>query len=177
MKKTFLIAVVTSLSLGLSSSLYAEEPGNGGNGNGSPASNSTATIAQQPSMLSNQSFSNLLFNINLSQHNAIAFQQSMNAITLAVTTKSVNKILGTDEDKDDKGNGGNPGGENPGGENPGGENPGGENPGGENPGGENPGGENPGGGNPGGENPGGENPGGENSGGENSKCTTTPNNC
>ena len=87
MKKIFLIAAFTSLYLNLSFSLYAQ------NGGGSGGDN-TATIAQQPSMLSNQSFSNLLFNINLSQHNAIAFQRSMNQLSITVTAKSVNKILG-----------------------------------------------------------------------------------
>jgi hypothetical protein len=50
------------------------------------------TVAEQPAMLSNLSFSNLLTNNNLSQQNAVSFQQSMNQIAVTVTAKGVNRI-------------------------------------------------------------------------------------
>jgi hypothetical protein len=50
------------------------------------------TVAEQPAMLSNLSFSNLLANNNLSQQNAVSFQQSMNQLGITVTAKGVNRI-------------------------------------------------------------------------------------
>ena len=50
------------------------------------------TVAEQPAMLSNLSFSNLLTNNNLSQQNAVSFQQSMNQLEITVTAKGVNRI-------------------------------------------------------------------------------------
>ncbi len=50
------------------------------------------TVAEQPAMLSNLSFSNLLTNNNLSQQNAVSFQQSMNQLGITVTAKGVNRI-------------------------------------------------------------------------------------
>ncbi len=53
------------------------------------------SVAEQPAMLSNLSFSNLLTNNNLSQQNAVSFQQSMNQVAVTVTAKGVNRISDT----------------------------------------------------------------------------------
>jgi hypothetical protein len=50
------------------------------------------SVAEQPAMLSNLSFSNLLNNNNLSQQNAVSFQQSMNQLAVTVTAKGINRI-------------------------------------------------------------------------------------
>ena len=50
------------------------------------------TVAEQPAILSNLSFANLLANVNLSQQNAVANQQAMNQVALTVTGKAVNRI-------------------------------------------------------------------------------------
>jgi hypothetical protein len=50
------------------------------------------TVAEQSAMLSNLSFANLLHNNNLSQQNAVSFQQSMNQMTMSVTAKAVNRV-------------------------------------------------------------------------------------
>jgi hypothetical protein len=50
------------------------------------------TIAEQPAMLSNLVFSNLIANVNLSQQNAVANQQAMNQVLVAVTGKVVNML-------------------------------------------------------------------------------------
>ena len=49
-------------------------------------------VAEQPSLLSNLSFSDTITNVNLSQQNAVAQQQAMNEITTTVTGKSVNLV-------------------------------------------------------------------------------------
>ena len=49
-------------------------------------------IASQPAMLSNLLFANLVANINLSQQNAVAAQQALNELGLAILAKSVNLI-------------------------------------------------------------------------------------
>lgn len=49
-------------------------------------------IASQPAMLSNLLFANLVANINLSQQNAVATQQALNELGLAILAKSVNLI-------------------------------------------------------------------------------------
>jgi hypothetical protein len=43
-------------------------------------------------MLSNLAFSNLVANTNLSQQNAIANQQAMNELGIAIVGKTVNKV-------------------------------------------------------------------------------------
>jgi hypothetical protein len=49
-------------------------------------------LAEQPAMLSNLVYSNLVANTNLSQQNAIACQQAMNEFGIAVTGKAVSLI-------------------------------------------------------------------------------------
>jgi len=49
-------------------------------------------IAEQPAMLSNLAYSNLVSNVNLSQQNAISNQQAMNQLTMTITSKAVNRI-------------------------------------------------------------------------------------
>jgi len=55
------------------------------------------SVAEQPAMLSSLSFANLATNDNLSQQNAVSFQQAMNQLTVTVTAKGVNRVsnLGT----------------------------------------------------------------------------------
>ncbi len=53
------------------------------------------SVAEQAAMLSNLSFSNLLTNNNLSQQNAVSFQQSTNQVAVTVTAKAVNRISNT----------------------------------------------------------------------------------
>jgi hypothetical protein len=50
------------------------------------------SVAEQPSMLSNLAYANLINNVNLSQQNAVANQQAMNQILLTVTGKIVNLL-------------------------------------------------------------------------------------
>ena len=50
------------------------------------------SVAEQPSMLSNLTFSNTITNTNLSQQNAVSQQQAMNQLTTTVTGKVVNLI-------------------------------------------------------------------------------------
>jgi hypothetical protein len=50
------------------------------------------SVAEQPAMLSNLAYSNLISNINLSQQNAVSNQQAMNQLSLSVTAKAVNRI-------------------------------------------------------------------------------------
>ena len=50
------------------------------------------SVAEQPAMLSNLAFSNLITNNNLSQQNAVSNQQAMNQLGLTVTGKTVNRI-------------------------------------------------------------------------------------
>ncbi len=50
------------------------------------------SVAEQPSMLSNLAYSNLIQNVNLSQQNAVSNQQAMNQLQLTVTGKVVNLI-------------------------------------------------------------------------------------
>lgn len=49
-------------------------------------------ISEQPALLSNLAYSNAIANTNLSQQNAVASQQAMNELGLAVTAKSVNTV-------------------------------------------------------------------------------------
>ena len=51
------------------------------------------SVAEQPAMLSNMMFGNLISNINLTQQNAASNQQAMNEVGRAVTGKVVNTIL------------------------------------------------------------------------------------
>lgn len=50
------------------------------------------SIAEQPAMLSNLHFSNVVANTNLSAQNAVANQQAMNELGVAVTAKAVNTV-------------------------------------------------------------------------------------
>ncbi len=54
------------------------------------------SVAEQPSMLSNLAFSNLLANVNLAQQNAVANQQAMNQLAVTVTGKAVNLVANLD---------------------------------------------------------------------------------
>lgn len=47
-------------------------------------------IGEQPAMLSNLVFSNLIANVNMSQQNAVSNQQAMNQLLIAVTGKVIN---------------------------------------------------------------------------------------
>ncbi len=50
------------------------------------------SISEQPAMLSNLAYSNTVMNTNLSAQNAVANQQSMNQLGVAIVGKTVNKI-------------------------------------------------------------------------------------
>lgn len=50
------------------------------------------SVAEQPSILSNLAYQNLISNINLSQQNAVANQRAMNLLGLTVTGKVVNMV-------------------------------------------------------------------------------------
>lgn len=50
------------------------------------------TIAEQPAMLSNLAFANLVSNVNLAQQNAVANQQAMNQLLVTVVGKIVNLL-------------------------------------------------------------------------------------
>ena len=54
------------------------------------------SVAEQPAMLSNLTFSNLLNNDNLSQQNALSNQQAMNQLGLTATGKAINRISDPD---------------------------------------------------------------------------------
>jgi hypothetical protein len=54
------------------------------------------SVGEQPSMLSNLSFSNLITNDNLSQQNAISNQQAMNQLAITVAAKATNRISDPD---------------------------------------------------------------------------------
>ncbi len=49
-------------------------------------------ISEQPAMLSNLAYANTVMNTNLSQQNAVANQQAMNELGIAVTGKAVNIV-------------------------------------------------------------------------------------
>lgn len=55
-------------------------------------------IAEQPAMLSNLAYSNVVANTNLSAQNAVANQQSMNELGITVIARATNTIanLGPD---------------------------------------------------------------------------------
>ena len=50
------------------------------------------SVGEQPAMLSNLAYSNTIANTNLSQQNAVANQQAMNELGIAVTGKTVNLV-------------------------------------------------------------------------------------
>jgi hypothetical protein len=50
------------------------------------------SVAEQPAMLSNLSFSNTVTNTNLSQQNAVSNQQAMNELGISILGKTVNKV-------------------------------------------------------------------------------------
>lgn len=57
-----------------------------------PDSNATESqnpIAEQPAMLANLAFANLVANTNLAQQNAVANQQAMNELGISVVAKGV----------------------------------------------------------------------------------------
>ena len=58
----------------------------------STAISSLASISEQPAMLSNMAYSDTITNGNLSEQNAVANQQSMNEVGVAVTDKQVNLL-------------------------------------------------------------------------------------
>lgn len=50
------------------------------------------SIAEQPAMLANLAFSNLVTNTNLAAQNAIAHQQALNELGISILGKTVNLI-------------------------------------------------------------------------------------
>lgn len=50
------------------------------------------SVAEQPAMLSNLAYSNVVANTNLSQQNAVANQQAMNELGIAIVGKVVNSL-------------------------------------------------------------------------------------
>ncbi|MEM9216681.1 MAG: RebB family R body protein [Cyanobacteria bacterium P01_F01_bin.150] len=50
------------------------------------------SVAEQPAMLSNLTYSNSISNINLSQQNAVSNQQALNQLGITVTGKAVNRV-------------------------------------------------------------------------------------
>lgn len=50
------------------------------------------SISEQPAMLSNLAYSNVVANTNLSMQNAVANQQAMNELGVAVTGKAVKTV-------------------------------------------------------------------------------------
>ncbi|HVY69910.1 MAG TPA: RebB family R body protein [Verrucomicrobiae bacterium] len=50
------------------------------------------SVGEQPAMLSNLAYSNTIANTNLSQQNAVANQQAMNELAIAVVGKIVNSL-------------------------------------------------------------------------------------
>ena len=51
------------------------------------------SIAEQPAMLANMAYANLVNNVNLSQQNAIANQQAMNQLNITIVGKIVNSLI------------------------------------------------------------------------------------
>lgn len=51
------------------------------------------SIAEQPAMLSNLAYSNTVVNTNLSMQNAVSNQQAMNELGVAVTGKTINRLI------------------------------------------------------------------------------------
>lgn len=49
-------------------------------------------ISEQPAMISNLAYANLVSNTNLSQQNAVSNQQAMNELGIAVVGKTVNNV-------------------------------------------------------------------------------------
>lgn len=58
----------------------------------SVATGNAQSVAQQPAMLSNLAYANLIANVNLSQQNAVSNQQAMNQLAVTVTGKAVNLV-------------------------------------------------------------------------------------
>lgn len=50
------------------------------------------SVGEQPAMLSNLAYSNAVQNTNLSAQNAVANQQAMNELGIAIVGKTVNKV-------------------------------------------------------------------------------------
>jgi Killing trait len=78
--------------------VITDDPG-GGNSSALPddiresiAIGNVKSVAEQPSMLANLAYANLLQNVNLSQQNAVSNQQAANQLQLTVTGKAVNLI-------------------------------------------------------------------------------------
>ena len=51
------------------------------------------SISEQPAMLSNLAYSNTVVNTNLSMQNAVANQQALNELGVAVTGKTINRLI------------------------------------------------------------------------------------
>jgi hypothetical protein len=49
-------------------------------------------IAEQPAMLSNLAYSNMVFNTNQSQQNAVANQQAMNELCVSILARLANTL-------------------------------------------------------------------------------------
>jgi len=56
------------------------------------AISSLSSISQQPAMLSNLAYSNTVVNVNLSMQNAVANQQAMNELGVAILGKTVSRL-------------------------------------------------------------------------------------
>jgi hypothetical protein len=50
------------------------------------------SIGEQPAMLSNLAYANVIANTNLSQQNAVANQQAMNELGISIVGKTVNSL-------------------------------------------------------------------------------------
>ncbi|WYL96837.1 MAG: hypothetical protein HEQ35_26310 [Gloeotrichia echinulata IR180] len=50
------------------------------------------SVAEQPAMLSNLAYANLITNTNLAQQNTLANQQAMYQLAMTATAKAVNKV-------------------------------------------------------------------------------------
>lgn len=57
------------------------------------ATDNRKAIAEQTAMLSNLIFSNTIANTNLSQQNAVANQQAMNELGVAIVAKATNTVI------------------------------------------------------------------------------------
>lgn len=50
------------------------------------------SVGEQPAMISNLAYGNLVNNTNLSQQNAVSNQQAMNELGISIVGKTVNKV-------------------------------------------------------------------------------------
>ena len=75
----------------------SSDPSNGGNTLPSDIVQSVAignlkSISEQPAMLSNLAYSNVVANTNLSQQNAVSNQQAMNELGISIVGKTVSNV-------------------------------------------------------------------------------------